>query len=66
MKLVEDWWSSTSLNPHMHPTIAKASFPLPLGYRLGLVEGRDLPQLTRLLLACFSPDQPMAFPGVLL
>lgn len=50
-------------SPHVTNPAAKAAFPLPLGYRLGIVEGRDLPQLTRLLLACFPPDQPMAYPG---
>lgn len=52
----------TACSPTTPNSLAKA-FPLPLGYRLGVVEGRDLSQLTRLLMAAFPPDAPMAFPG---
>lgn len=49
--------------PHTHATYPATAFSLPLGYRVGIVVGGDLSQLTRLLLASFPPDMPMAYPG---
>lgn len=50
---------------HTHPpTITvKQKYPLPLGYRLGLLEPRDVPLTLKLLMTCFPPDVPMDYPG---
>lgn len=47
------------------PEEVQATFgpkPLPLGYRLGLLEPSDLPSLVQLLLVCFPPDLPLQDP----